>query len=162
MVETLLSLRGLSIEFVRGSDRRHVLDGIDIDVARDRVLGILGESGSGMTTLAKAMVGWVSEPLHVTGGELLYRGRDLRDLRVQREVRSKIGFIGADPGNAFDRRRQPDRGEAESGSSRHRRFRGAETRHRTARRGPHPLGEEPLFRISEPVFRRNAATRRHR
>lgn len=102
MVETLLSLRGLSIESVRGSDRRQVLNCIDIDVARDRVLGILGESGSGMTTLAKAMVGWVSEPLHITGGELLYRGRDLRDLRVQREVRSKIGFIGADPGNAFD------------------------------------------------------------
>jgi peptide/nickel transport system ATP-binding protein len=102
MGETLLSLRGLSIEFVRGSDRRKILDGIDIDVARDRVLGILGESGSGMTTLAKAMVGWVSEPLHVTGGEVLYRSRDLRDLRVQREVRSKIGFIGADPGNAFD------------------------------------------------------------
>jgi ABC-type glutathione transport system ATPase component len=57
MGETLLSLRGLSIEFVRGSDRRKILDGIDIDVARDRVLGILGESGSGMTTLAKAMVG---------------------------------------------------------------------------------------------------------
>ncbi|MEA2767105.1 MAG: peptide/nickel transport system ATP-binding protein ddpF, partial [Acetobacteraceae bacterium] len=102
MGETLLSLRGLSIEFVRGSDRRQILDGIDIDVARDRVLGILGESGSGMTTLAKAMVGWVGEPLHVTGGEVLYRSRDLRDLRVQREVRSKIGFIGADPGNAFD------------------------------------------------------------
>lgn len=102
MGETLLSLRGLSIEFVRGSDRRRILEGIDIDVARDRVLGILGESGSGKTTLAKAMVGWVSEPLHVTGGEVLYRGRDLRDVRVQREVRSKIGFIGADPGNAFD------------------------------------------------------------
>jgi peptide/nickel transport system ATP-binding protein len=102
MGETLLSLRGLSIEFVRGSDRRQILNGIDIDVARDRVLGILGESGSGMTTLAKAMVGWVSEPLHIVGGEVLYRGRDLRDVRVQREVRSKIGFIGADPGNAFD------------------------------------------------------------
>jgi len=36
MVETLLSLRGLSIELVRGSDRRQILDGIDIDVARDR------------------------------------------------------------------------------------------------------------------------------
>lgn len=102
MGETLLSLRGLSIELVRGSHRRRVLDGIDIEVARDRVLGVLGESGSGMTTLAKAMVGWVSEPLHVVGGELLYRRRDLRDLRLQREVRSKIGFIGADPGNAFD------------------------------------------------------------
>lgn len=102
MGETLLSLRDFSVEFVRGDDRRRVLDGINIEVARDRVLGILGESGSGKTTLAKAMVGWVSEPLRVAGGEVLYRGRDLRDKWVQREVRSKIGFIGADPGNAFD------------------------------------------------------------
>lgn len=102
MGENLLSLRDFSVEYVRGDDRRRVLDGINIEVARDRVLGILGESGSGKTTLAKAMVGWVSEPLRVAGGEVLYRGRDLRDKRVQREVRSKIGFIGADPGNAFD------------------------------------------------------------
>jgi peptide/nickel transport system ATP-binding protein len=99
---TLLSLRGLSIDFVRGNQRRRILDDINIDVAGDRVLGILGESGSGKTTLARAMVGWVSEPLQIASGEMLYRGRDLRNPHVQREARQKIGFIGADPGNAFD------------------------------------------------------------
>jgi peptide/nickel transport system ATP-binding protein len=99
---TLLSLRGLSVEVVRGRIRRRILDGIDIEVASNRVLGILGESGSGKTTLARAMVGWVNEPLRISAGEVLYRGRDLRDPQVRREARSRIGFIGADPGNAFD------------------------------------------------------------
>lgn len=98
----LLALSGLSIGLVRGAERRPVLQDIDLAVRRDRVLGILGESASGKTTLAKAMVGWVSSPLAVTGGGVLFGGRDLLSPAVARAARARIGFIGADPGSAFD------------------------------------------------------------
>jgi peptide/nickel transport system ATP-binding protein len=98
----LLALSGLSIDLLRGGERRRILDGIDLDVAPDRVLGILGESGSGKTTLAKAMIGWVSPPLVVAAGGVRHRGQDLLDRSVQRQARARIGFIGADPGSAFD------------------------------------------------------------
>lgn len=102
MESGLLSLRGLSIDLVRGGQTRRILDDIDLEVSSDRVVGVLGESGAGKTTLARAMVGWVASPLRVAAGEALYRGRSLFDPAVQREARAKIGFIGADPGNAFD------------------------------------------------------------
>lgn len=95
----LLRLDNLSILRPDGSP---VLAGIDLTVPADGVLGILGESGAGKTTLAKAMAGWVSEPLRVTAGRVLFRGDDLLTTAVQKKVRPRIGFIGADPGNAFD------------------------------------------------------------
>ena len=98
----LLSLAGLSIDLTRGMEHRPILQGIDLDIQRDRVLGILGETASGKTTLAKAMIGWVPNPLTVTDGTIRYQGRDLLSPAVARVARSRIGFVGADPGSAFD------------------------------------------------------------
>jgi peptide/nickel transport system ATP-binding protein len=98
----LLSLSGLSIDLARDGGRRRILDGIDLDIQSDRVLGILGESGSGKTTLAKAMIGWVSPPLVVAAGGIRHRGSDMLDVAARHAARARIGFIGADPGNAFD------------------------------------------------------------
>ena len=95
----LLRLEGLSIERPNGPP---VLESIDLTVPADGVLGILGESGAGKTTLAKVMAGWVSAPLRVGAGSVRFRGEDLLKPDVQKKVRPRIGFIGADPGNAFD------------------------------------------------------------
>jgi peptide/nickel transport system ATP-binding protein len=99
---TLLAMDGFSIELVRDRERRPILSGITLAIGASRVLGILGESGSGKTTLAKAMIGWVTPPLRVSAGRIRFKDRDLLDPGVQRAVRPRIGFIGADPGNAFD------------------------------------------------------------
>jgi peptide/nickel transport system ATP-binding protein len=98
----LLSIKGLSIDLLRETETRPVLRGIDLDIYGNRVLGILGESGSGKTTLAKAMIGWVTPPLEVSAGSIHFRERDLLVPAVARQARTRIGFIGADPGNAFD------------------------------------------------------------
>ncbi|WP_284948124.1 ABC transporter ATP-binding protein [Acidisoma cladoniae] len=98
----LLSIAGLSIDLLRAGEKRVILVGVDLNIYSNRVLGILGESGSGKTTLAKAMTGWITPPLSVTGGTIRFRERDLLDPAVQRNARARIGFIGADPGNAFD------------------------------------------------------------
>ena len=98
----LMSLSKLSVDLVRADGRRRILDGVDLDIPRNSVLGILGESGSGKTTLAKTMIGWVQSPLAVVGGTVRYQGQDLLTPAVARVARARIGFIGADPGSAFD------------------------------------------------------------
>lgn len=98
----LLAIENFSITLPRQKGPRPILSDVSLTVQKGRVLGILGESGAGKTTLAKAMAGWISSPLQADGGKILFRGEDLLSPAVQQKVRPRIGFIGADPGNAFD------------------------------------------------------------
>ncbi len=103
--EPLLNVTGLSIDLVRDGKRAPVLEDVSLGLEERAVLGIVGESGSGKTVLAKALVGWVGEPLAVAGGSVQFRGQDL--LAMPAEARrllrgSAVGYIGADPGNSFD------------------------------------------------------------
>lgn len=102
---TLLEVTGLSVELLRGDERRPVLGDVGLAVADRQVLGVIGESGSGKTTLAKAVVGWVQPPLRRTGGRVLFRGRDLFAMPDAERLALRgrhIGYIGADPGSSFD------------------------------------------------------------
>ncbi|WP_035484694.1 dipeptide ABC transporter ATP-binding protein [Geminicoccus roseus] len=102
---TLLEVDGLSIELRREHERRTVLDGVSFHLAERSVLGVLGESGSGKTILAKALSGWIAPPLHRVKGAVRYRGRDLFGMSESetRALRGRhIGYIGADPGSSFD------------------------------------------------------------
>ncbi len=101
----LLEVKGLSVELQRGSERRPVLGDVGFTVADRQVLGVIGESGSGKTTLAKAVVGWIQPPLLRTGGQVLFRGRDLFAMPDAERLALRgrhIGYIGADPGSSFD------------------------------------------------------------
>ena len=103
--QPILSVRDLSVDLTTAAGRRRVLDGISLDLHADEVLGIIGESGSGKTVLARAMVNWVTRPLEMTSGQILYHGQDLRQLpaaRMQGLRGRKIAYIGADPTSALD------------------------------------------------------------
>jgi peptide/nickel transport system ATP-binding protein len=102
---TLLEVKDLSIELKRGQEQRTVLDGVSFSLEERAVLGVIGESGSGKTILAKALAGWIAPPLFRKGGSVLYRGRDLFGMgeAETRALRGRhIGYIGADPGSSFD------------------------------------------------------------
>ncbi|MEW2547379.1 ABC transporter ATP-binding protein [Streptomyces sp. NPDC047002] len=80
--EPLLSVFGLSVSYgpapgARGRGTR-VLSGVDLTVRAGEIVGIIGETGSGKTTLARAAVGLVRpEP----GAALRFAGRDLVRMR---------------------------------------------------------------------------------
>ncbi len=103
--EPILQVRDLSVELNTAPQRRKVLDNVSLDLHANEVLGIIGESGSGKTVLSRAMVNWVSRPLEMTSGQILYRGQDLR-LMPPAELQGlrgrKIAYIGADPTSALD------------------------------------------------------------
>jgi len=101
----LMSVRDLSVVVKADGRERALLSHIDLTVAPRSVLGIMGESGSGKTVLSRALVNWINPPLAVTGGSVVYGGRDL--LRLAQENMAKlrgreIAYIGANPTGALD------------------------------------------------------------
>jgi len=102
----LLAVRGLSVDFVTDRGRAQVLDGINLDVASGEVVGLVGESGCGKTTLARAILGILpAGAARIRGGEVRFKGADLlrEDPRaVNDRVRGRaITFIPQDPFTSF-------------------------------------------------------------
>ncbi|MGX1168665.1 peptide/nickel transport system ATP-binding protein [Bradyrhizobium sp. USDA 372] len=72
---------------------------------KTKVLGIIGESGSGKTVLSRALVRWVTSPVKIESGVISYRGNDLLRLpraKMQALRGRKIAYIGSDPASALD------------------------------------------------------------
>ncbi|CAB3893037.1 putative ABC transporter ATP-binding protein YejF [Achromobacter insuavis] len=68
-------------------------------------LALIGESGSGKSTIAKALLGLLPDPPARVSGRLLFQGQDLSTLTGQawRRVRGRdIGFVPQDPQNALN------------------------------------------------------------
>jgi peptide/nickel transport system ATP-binding protein len=70
--ETLLEIRGLSVDYGLGDDPVHAVDRVDLTVRRGEVVGLAGESGSGKSTLAYAVTRLLRDPGVITAGEAYY------------------------------------------------------------------------------------------
>ncbi|WP_307846590.1 ABC transporter ATP-binding protein, partial [Actinospica durhamensis] len=100
-------------DLVVGYGDRHtppVLDGVGLDVSPGEIVGLIGETGSGKTTLARAAVGLVP----ARSGRVGFDGTDLTALgwRALREFRRRgqVQYVFQDPLRALD----PDLTAAES------------------------------------------------
>ena len=105
---TLLAVRDVVVEYavpagpLRAPRRLRVVDGVSLDVASGEALGIVGESGCGKTTLARAMLGLV--PL--AAGSVRLDGMPLAGLAAEelRRLRSRMQIVFQDPLSALDPR----------------------------------------------------------
>jgi len=102
----LLAVRGLRVDFATDRGPAQVLDAINLDIAAGEVVGLVGESGCGKTTLARAILGILPEgAARVRGGEVRFRGTDLLredPAAVNERVRGRaITFIPQDPFTSF-------------------------------------------------------------
>ncbi|MGW0502818.1 ABC transporter ATP-binding protein [Micromonospora sp. NPDC003241] len=102
----LLQVRDLHIEFRTGEGVAKVINGVGYHLDPGETLAVLGESGSGKSVTAQAVMGILdSPPAHVTSGQILYQGRDLLALpeAQRRQVRGKeIAMIFQDALSALN------------------------------------------------------------
>lgn len=74
----LLEVRDLQVEFRTRDGVARAVNGVDYTVGEGETLAVLGESGSGKSVTAQAIMGILDTPPgHITGGEILFRGKDL-------------------------------------------------------------------------------------
>jgi oligopeptide transport system ATP-binding protein len=88
-VAVLLEVRDLHVEFRSRDGVAKAVNGVDIGVDEGETLAVLGESGSGKSVTAQAVMGILDMPPgRITGGEIVFQGQDL--LRLREEERRKV------------------------------------------------------------------------
>ncbi|MET8812330.1 ABC transporter ATP-binding protein [Streptomyces sp. NPDC004549] len=78
----LLDVRDLHVEFRTRDGVAKAVDGVSYTVDAGETLAVLGESGSGKSVTAQAVMGILdTPPARITGGQILFQGRDLLTLK---------------------------------------------------------------------------------
>ena len=104
--ERLLSVQDLSVQY--DSDGRIVkaVNDVSFDIDRGSTIGLVGETGSGKTTIAKSIMGiLMSPPARITSGRILFNGKDLLKTseREMRKIRGReISMVFQDPMTALN------------------------------------------------------------
>jgi oligopeptide/dipeptide ABC transporter ATP-binding protein len=86
----------------RGSPPVRAVDGVSFDVRRGEVLALVGESGCGKTSIARAVV----RLLEPSAGRIAFRGKDVTHLsgRALRPIRAGMQMVFQDPYESLDPR----------------------------------------------------------
>jgi lipoprotein-releasing system ATP-binding protein len=90
MSEPVLRLRGIVRDYPSGDKVLHVLKGVDLDVRPGQIVGLIGPSGSGKSSLLHA-AGLLEKP---NAGQVVIDGRNCSDLPESERTRLRLGAIG--------------------------------------------------------------------
>ncbi|HEX4570587.1 MAG TPA: ATP-binding cassette domain-containing protein, partial [Dongiaceae bacterium] len=103
----ILRIEGLRIEARTDEDSpaKLIVDGVDLVLHRGEVLGLIGESGAGKSTIGLAALGYTRPGCSIVGGKILFDGVDLRGLtpeqRRQRRGR-RVAYIAQSAAASFN------------------------------------------------------------
>ena len=88
--ELLLKIRDLKIEGRSDETWNQIVNGIDLDLHKGEVLGLIGESGAGKSTIGLAAMGFTRDGCRISNGSIEFDGIDL----VNADAATKRGLLG--------------------------------------------------------------------
>ncbi|MFM7445871.1 MAG: ATP-binding cassette domain-containing protein, partial [Tabrizicola sp.] len=114
MADTLLSIKGLVIEatsYPPGEPPKNVtlVHGVDLTLHRGRVLGLIGESGAGKSTIGLSAMAYGRGGVRLTGGTIHLNGREIRlaDAKALRNLRGReVTYVSQSAAASFNPARQ--------------------------------------------------------
>ena len=107
MAKQDLLVRMKNLEIIGITDEKVVpiINGVDLDLHRGEVLGLIGESGAGKSTLGLAAMGYTRDGCHITGGEVNFDGIDLLTASPQQKrdlLGARIAYVAQSAAASFN------------------------------------------------------------
>ncbi len=100
MTSPVLSIHDLSVDIPTRAGVVKPVDGVSYGIAAGEILGVVGESGAGKSMVGNAVIGLLSRPAHISGGEIWLNGNRIDTLegeRIRRVRGKEIGMVFQDP-----------------------------------------------------------------
>ncbi len=76
-MEPVLNVRNLVVEYRTPRGVVRAVDGVSFTVPKGKIVGLVGESGCGKTTVARSITGVLHPSARIAAGEMIFKGRDL-------------------------------------------------------------------------------------
>src|SRR5580658_2726552 len=100
-MEVLLRVTDLKVSYRgAGPSQHHAVENVSFEIAEGEVLGLMGESGCGKTSIALALLGLLSQEQAQVAGSIQFRGEELlsKDRNCLREIRGAgISLVFQEP-----------------------------------------------------------------
>lgn len=105
-MENLVEVRDLKVEATTDSGRRvEIIKGVSFDIAPGEIVALIGESGSGKTTIALTLMGHTRTGCRLSGGSVRIAGKDMVTLseRSRAEIRgTEVSYVPQSAAAAFN------------------------------------------------------------
>ncbi|MEQ8708976.1 MAG: ABC transporter ATP-binding protein [Rhodospirillales bacterium] len=103
--EVLLEMKGLRIEGYSDEKWVEIVHGVDLTLHRGEVMGLIGESGAGKSTMGLAAMGYARDGCRISGGSIEFDGMELTttsesDKRALRG--SRIAYVAQSAAASFN------------------------------------------------------------
>ncbi|QND30003.1 ABC transporter ATP-binding protein (plasmid) [Sinorhizobium meliloti] len=102
----LVEIRDLKVEATTDTGRRvEIIKGVSLDVAEGEIVALIGESGSGKTTIALTLMGYARPGCRISGGSVLVAGNDLVTLTEKQRAKvrgTEVTYVPQSAAAAFN------------------------------------------------------------
>ncbi|OGX52321.1 MAG: hypothetical protein A2306_05825 [Omnitrophica WOR_2 bacterium RIFOXYB2_FULL_38_16] len=105
MVPKIIKIQNLTVSVKQGEQSKNIVDKVSLSIAENSIVGLVGGSGSGKTTIGLSIIRLLAAALKIDGGEILFEGYNLLTYSgsKMREIRGKkIGMVFQEPLYAFN------------------------------------------------------------